>query len=274
VAAHVHHHLRASADEDAAFVEALCARLDVPCHVEDVRPGERAGNVEATAREMRYDALLRVAGRTGAVDIAAAHHGEDQLETMLMALCRGAGLEGLGGMSWRRPLGGGVMLLRPMLAMRRADCESLCRAAGIEWREDPMNADASMARARLRRDVLPVLETLWPGAAKRATGTADVIDAARRVIDERIASVFGEASNRAWRREDLAALPEAIIAAGLRRAALDEMMNVADDLGQRQLLEAASTMRDDERRPREFHWPGGMVLRVTSREVTLSRCNV
>ncbi|MDY7110484.1 MAG: tRNA lysidine(34) synthetase TilS, partial [Planctomycetota bacterium] len=99
IAAHVHHHLRGeSADADAAFVADLCTRFDIPLHVEHVRPGSMPGNIAENARELRYEALKRIAQETGSAAVAVAHHADDQFETMLIALCRGAGVEGLAGM--------------------------------------------------------------------------------------------------------------------------------------------------------------------------------
>ncbi|MHC5023479.1 MAG: tRNA lysidine(34) synthetase TilS [Planctomycetota bacterium] len=269
VAAHVHHHLRDGADADASWVEAMCARLGITLHVEHVYPQAEPGNLAAAARRLRYDALADVARRAGATHVAVAHHAEDQLETILIALGRGTGLDGLAGMPWTRPLGDGVQLVRPLLGARRGDCEDLCRAAGLDWRIDPSNLDPASARARLRQDVLPVLDALWPDAARRVTATADLVEAARQVLEDRLQQAFGDAARRQWDRAALARLPASIVAAGLRRAAVEGRGVEADRLGQAQLLTAAEAIRDDERRPREFRWPDGVTLRVTLRSVEM-----
>jgi tRNA(Ile)-lysidine synthase len=181
VAVHVHHHLRAEADDDAEWVQALCMRLRVECHIEHVRPGELKGNGEANARRLRYAALARVAADVGAQHVLTAHHANDQLETMLMAMCRGAGPRGMAGMRMARPMGT-VTLARPLLRVGKRECEEMCRTAGIEWREDATNRDVSRRRARLRREVLPVLEELWPGAAKRASRNARLLERAQRRV--------------------------------------------------------------------------------------------
>jgi len=174
--AHVHHHLRDSADADAAWVTDLCRRLGVPSVVEHVRPASLKGNLAANARRLRYQALAEVAARVGAKFVAVAHHADDQLETMLMALCRGAGPRGLAGMRSARTFDG-ITIVRPLLHVRKRDCEDLCRKAGIAWREDPSNRDITRRRARLRRDVVPVLDELWPGAARRAARCAGILHA-------------------------------------------------------------------------------------------------
>src|SRR5262245_31700790 len=84
IAVHVHHHLRASAGADASWVQKLCQKLGIECVVEHVRPGELNGNVSANARMLRYEVLARSARRFGAAHVAVAHHGEDQLETVLI----------------------------------------------------------------------------------------------------------------------------------------------------------------------------------------------
>lgn len=271
---HVHHHLRSDADDDAEFVGDLCRRLAVPFRRRDVYPGDRPGNVEANARDLRYEAILEAAQEAGADYAAVAHHGEDQLETMLIALCRGAGLEGMSGMAWTRPLGDGVhdgvQLVRPMLAARKADCEALCRAAELEWREDPTNKDAEdQTRARLRRDVLPVLEALWPDAPRRAGGVADLVSSATQLMMDRVELAFGPTEQRCWPRGDLSGLAVPVVTTGLRRAALHAVPAVCDSLGQRQLSAAAEQIVSDDRSPKRHDWPGGLVLAITSRQVEL-----
>lgn len=271
IAVHVHHHLRDSADEDATWVADLCRRLGVACHVEHVQPGEMPGNVAANARKLRYKALANVAKRERANYIAVAHHGDDQLETMLMALGRGTGLEGFSGMPWTRPLEGheDLHLVRPLLDSRHHECEALCRAAGIVWREDPGNLDPTSARARVRHEITPVMDLLWPDAARRVTATGDLVAVAGIALEKMLVDIFGDPTQRSWVRSELKNLAPAIISAGLRRAALNCAPQVADEIGQKHLLQAAEAIADEEVRPRRFDWPGGIELCVTSRQVEM-----
>jgi tRNA(Ile)-lysidine synthase len=119
--------------------------------------------------------MASVAAKIGARHVLVAHHADDQLETMLMAMCRGAGPRGMAGMRPSRALGE-LALIRPLLYVRKSDCLEMCRRAGIQWREDASNTDVSRRRARLRRDVMPVLEELWPGAARRAARNARLLE--------------------------------------------------------------------------------------------------
>ncbi len=269
VAGHVNHHLRESAGEDESFVAELCRRYAVELHTRHVHPQRQAGNVAANARELRYQALTDVAASVGAPFVAVAHHAEDQLETLLMALGRGCGLDGLSAMPWSRPLEHDVQLVRPLLGVRKSGCVSLCRSAGVGWREDPTNADPSTVRGRLRRDVLGVFEDLWPDAASRAAGVADVVAAARAALDHQVREVFGEASVRCWDRVALRQLPVPVIAAGLRRAAVAAIPPVAETIGRAHLSPAAEAVVAPQRAPRSFQWPHGLVVEVTARTVRL-----
>jgi len=175
--AHVQHHLRGEAAEnDAAFVARLAMALGLSSVRADIYPGDAAGNVEANARDQRYAALADLAADVGASVVATAHHADDQLETLLMAVIRGTGPLGLRGIAWSRPLGddaasgaqGGVKLVRPMLGATRDQAHDLLRALKQDWRNDDSNKDTTRTRARLRRDVLPVLRELNAGAALNA----------------------------------------------------------------------------------------------------------
>jgi tRNA(Ile)-lysidine synthetase-like protein len=281
-AVHVHHHLRgAEADEDLEFVRRLCDRLGVALRIEHIHPRATSGNLAAAARRLRYRALAGAARALGATAVAVAHHADDQLETMLMALLRGAGPDGLAGMPWSRPLGpprpggeggsasddGTIRLVRPLLAARHEECVDLCRAAGTGWREDSSNADLGRLRARLRSTLVPAIETLAPGAARRATGSADAIRAAAALLRDRVEVVFGPPDQHLWPRETLAVLPVPVIASGLRRAAVAMRPDLADAVGQRHLLAAAEAIVGATLRPRRFRWRSGITLDVTARTV-------
>jgi tRNA(Ile)-lysidine synthase len=273
-AVHVHHHLRPEADDEAASVERLCGLIDVPVRVEHVHPGDEPGNTAAVARRLRYATLVSAAREVGASIVAVAHHAEDQLETMLMALARGCGPDGLAGMAWSAPcpVGPGaedIRVVRPLLDVPKNRCVDLCNVAGVPWCEDPSNRDTDQARVRLRRDVLPVLETLWPGAAERVTATTEMLRLASAALDAEVARRFGPPGRRVWDREPLRETTPTLIAAGLRRAVVDEIGAPSDKLGQRQLIEAAELITSDDRRPRSFDWPHGLKLSVTAQRLEL-----
>jgi tRNA(Ile)-lysidine synthase len=182
-AAHLDHGLRGeSAETDARFAETLArehgfefvsARADV-----GRRASETCDNLEQAARRARYEFLAEAARRAEASAVLTGHTLDDQAETVLLRLLRGSGSEGLGGMSPERELedGGRVVLRRPLLEWaRRADTEGYCRARGVEFRADEMNEDESFARVRVRRRLLPLLETFNPRAAESLARAAGLL---------------------------------------------------------------------------------------------------
>lgn len=172
--AHVHHHLRDDADDDAKFVADLAERFDLRHHRRDIHPGDAPGNTEANARLARYEALADIAQAIDADHIATAHHADDQLETLLMRIIRGTGPRGMRGiLPVRRCTSDGGRLIRPMLVVTHDEAIAYLRACDHPWREDHTNADRSRTRARLRADVLPVLKSINPKASQNAAKTAE-----------------------------------------------------------------------------------------------------
>jgi len=163
-AAHVHHGLRgAEADGDEAFVRVLCEQLKVPLTVFQVDTAARqkaeGEGLEEAARELRYKALQGLD-----VDvIATAHTLDDQAETVVMKLLRGAWTEGLGGISAVVQGAGKTRLVRPLLGVRRVEVESFLRMRGQEWREDSSNRDVTLTRNRVRHELMPMLRGFNPG---------------------------------------------------------------------------------------------------------------
>jgi len=173
--AHVQHHLRPDdlAEGDATFVQQLATELGLAHLRRDIHPGKEAGNAEANARQLRYQALADMARQVDATHIATAHHGDDQLETVLMALLRGTTAKGLRGIAWQRPLENGPPLIRPLLGATHAQALSFLTQLDQPWREDTTNQDRSRTRARLRHDVLPILRELRPSVARKVVEMTD-----------------------------------------------------------------------------------------------------
>ena len=172
-AVHVNHGLRGEAsDGDEAFVQEFCARLNVPLLTYHACPPENPG--EGWAREARYGFFRQAMQETGADALVLAHHRDDQAETLLLHLLRGAGLTGLAGMAADSEMDG-MRVLRPLLAYSREELRAYLKAKNQPWREDASNGDARYLRNALRRDVLPVLERLAPGAAERMANAASLL---------------------------------------------------------------------------------------------------
>ncbi len=160
--AHLNHGLRgAAAAADANFVKRLAQSLSIPLISGRARVAERARrrrlSLEMAARESRYDFLVRAARGVGANAIATAHTLDDQAETVLLRLLRGAGTTGLGGIAPDVELQG-VRVIRPLLRVSRAEIERFLQARGQPWCEDASNNDTAMLRNRVRHELLPLLE--------------------------------------------------------------------------------------------------------------------
>src|SRR5256885_1254082 len=181
-AVHVNHGISPNAARWAEFCTGLCARLQVPFQLEAVDIGPYRGlGLEGAARRSRYEAFARV----DADFVVLAQHCDDQAETLLLRLLRGAGLRGLAAMSPLRPISGTrTRLLRPLLAVSRAEIETHARLHGLEWVEDESNADTLRRRNFLRRDVLPLLEGQFPGARATIARAAAHLAEARELLDE------------------------------------------------------------------------------------------
>jgi tRNA(Ile)-lysidine synthase len=158
--AHLNHQLRgADSDADEAFVRALATGLGLPVRCErlDVRGQAAGANLEAAARRLRYDWLAAVARDIGAAWVATGHTADDQAETVLHHLLRGTGLRGLAGMPPARELAPGVLLVRPLLTVRRAEVLAYLADLGQPFRQDASNDDRGYTRNRLRHELLPQL---------------------------------------------------------------------------------------------------------------------
>ncbi|HZF58530.1 MAG TPA: tRNA lysidine(34) synthetase TilS, partial [Rubrobacter sp.] len=168
VALHVDHGLREASPEDAEFVRGQCDRLGVCCEVRRVRL-EGAPNLQERARRERYRLAEEVAGGLGLRIIATGHTADDVAETVLMKLARGAGLRGLAGIP---PVRGPVV--RPTIERTRQ--EILAYLAGLDqpYRTDPTNLTGKYARNRVRSEVLPVLQELYPGATRNLARAASL----------------------------------------------------------------------------------------------------
>jgi tRNA(Ile)-lysidine synthase len=183
--AHVHHGLQSAADAWADHCARQAAALGLPfsLHRVTVDPDSPDGP-ECAARDARYRALEAHAARCGAQVIVTAHHADDQAETLLHNLVRGAGVMGMAGMpEWRPAAHGTPARLRPLLGLSRAELEQLARAEGLSWIEDGSNADTRFARNYLRQDVLPRLAVRWPRVAQTLSGAARRLAEAQTLLD-------------------------------------------------------------------------------------------
>lgn len=185
VAATVDHQLRPESADEADFVGALCRDLAVPHDI--MRPAHPiVGNIQSSARAARYALLEQAADAHGCAYIATAHHGDDQIETLLMRVARGSGVDGMASIRVKNG-----RIIRPILGFAKAELEDICAAAGIDPVRDPSNDNADFDRVAMRQWIA---QSDHPFEIDRANRTAaacgDAADAlswmTRTLADERI----------------------------------------------------------------------------------------
>jgi len=226
-ALHVDHGLHADSAQWTAHCTAFAARLDVPIEAIKAGPVTASGKgIEDAARAARYATL---AGKLRAGEVlAVAQHADDQAETVLLKLLRGAGPEGLGGMRVLREFASGY-LWRPLLELPRAQLKDYALAQGLNWVEDPSNSNTQLRRNFLREEILPKLSARWPAAGAAIAHSARWAGAAADFIEQEaqraLARVQGvDPATLAWRAWlDLPeALRDPVLRRWLRALGLDE----------------------------------------------------
>jgi tRNA(Ile)-lysidine synthase len=177
-AATVDHELRPEAADEAGFVAALCGQLSMPHSI--LRPPTPIiGNLQSNARTARYALLQAHADASGCDWIATAHHADDQLETVLMRIARGSGIDGLSGVRARQG-----RIIRPMLTFTKNELEEICAETGITPVRDPSNSDDSFDRVKMRQWLAENSHPFDPNRAVRtATAFADAAEALEWMTD-------------------------------------------------------------------------------------------
>ena len=205
----IDHALQPGSAARAETVALTCRELGLdPVEIRRVQVGH-AGGPEAAARAARYAALDEVRADV----VLLGHTLDDQAETVLLGLARGSGARSLSGMRERTG-----RYRRPFLGVRRIETRAACRALGLEVWHDPHNADPSYLRVRVRREVLPAMESaMGPGVIEALARTGDQLRADADALDEWAGKVLADAPDV----EALAALPQAVRTRVLRRAAIE-----------------------------------------------------
>ncbi|MGE8510852.1 MAG: tRNA lysidine(34) synthetase TilS [Paraburkholderia terricola] len=185
VALHVHHGLSARADEWLAHCEAFARERGVEFEAQRVQVAHDSGvSVEAAARDARYRALDAMCAARGIHSLWLAQHADDQAETVLLQLLRGAGLAGLAAMAPEYlPAGASALRVRPLLHLLRAQLEQYANARALRWIDDESNADTRYARNALRHEVTPALAVHFPGFRDALARTAAHAASAQRLLD-------------------------------------------------------------------------------------------
>lgn len=186
---HIHHGLSPNADAWEAHCAAECARLGIAFAARRVTLDERKSGTEASARQARYAALGELCREHGVKLLLTAHHLDDQAETVLLQLARGAGPAGLSGMDAHNTAPGllgsdDIVLARPLLETSRAQLEAYKDEHAIAHIDDESNADPRYARNALRHTVMPALAAAFPGYQERFARSAAHVRSAQRLLTE------------------------------------------------------------------------------------------
>ncbi len=275
-AAHVNHGIRgAEADRDQAFAEELCRRLDIPLAVfrEDVPALAKARHesLEEAARRCRYRCLAEAAERFGAAAVATAHHRDDQSETVLMNLLRGSGLRGLAGIRPVSALGGPekrLRLIRPLLERTRGELRDYVLARGFSWCEDSSNGDLALSRNRIRHELLPEAERIFPGASAHLAASAARLLELEMYLEEQARQAYRDCLTEAGalRLAGFAAQPP-LIRQQLLRLWLEERGGLRD-LGEPHYREL--TALPERQSGTRVSLPGGRTVLRQQRELVLT----
>jgi tRNA(Ile)-lysidine synthase len=242
-AVHIHHGLSPQADAWAQHCARVCRDLAVPLSLHRVHVRPAGEGLEAAARTARYQVFAQL----DADFLVLAQHRDDQAETVLLQLFRGAGLKGLAAMPEARSLSAGLGLLRPLLAANRAEIAAWATARGINWIEDESNADTRHARNALRHEVMPRLSGCFPDASRALAQAASQFAEAAMLLDA-LADLDGRdaISDQGLALPVLQALPEPRARNLLRRFLAQAGIEIHQDVlreALRQLLAARQDAR-------------------------------
>jgi tRNA(Ile)-lysidine synthase len=200
IVAHLNHLLRGEeSDEDEQFVMGLAARLMLDCNIDRIDVAEEARarkeNLEATARRLRYDFLRRVAENRKCEAVLTAHTQDDQVETIMMRLIRGAGPDGLRGIHQVRRMTEAVRLIRPMLDIARGEVIEHCRHHDIAFRTDSSNLLAGLMRNRVRHELLPLLRSFNHRFNETLARTAELLTADQDYLKHLSSEIYAVVHN-------------------------------------------------------------------------------
>lgn len=216
VIAHIRHDIRSEPEtlHDQQLVNDLADEWGVECVTRDLRVRNLPGNLESNARAGRYAILKEIARTRQCGFIATGHHADDQLETLIMSMMRGSGIRGMSGMS-PKSLREGIEIIRPMLAITHTAIIELLERAKIPWREDPSNADTSLLRNRIRHEAIPLLRSICPEIATRASAWASDLESVEDLLDEHLNELFARGTEHPdgiiWDRAVFRTCPDPVI---------------------------------------------------------------
>ena len=275
---HVHHGLRADADDDAKFVEELARRWNIPFHLERIDTHAIARKqgigIEQAARQGRYESLINIARQVHASAVAVAHHADDQVETVLHHIFRGTHLRGLAGMAPKRPLYEGIVLVRPLLWARRERIEKFCKAEKLSWRVDHTNADTDFTRNFIRHELLPMLRSrINPKADEAVLRLCDSARQAEQTLEKFSKQLYDRAVRKRGEGQvilRIAPLNKApvILATMVLRQALEAINAPAQAMGQERFEDILKILNGSAP---AVDLPGKIRAEIIGRNIKISR---
>ena len=245
----VQHHLRPEAEDELLAVRRWCEDRGIPHHRQDLEPPANP----ASARRARYEALQAVARAQNLPHVLLGHHADDQVESILLALVRGAGPKGLAGMRDRRSLGDGIKVLRPFLETPGQLLRDHAEEQQLPFHDEPGNLDPQSARGRIRTLIRPQLELLRKGCGMAMVNNRSLLQAAGQALHAQAKRLAQHQEREVWQRAS----------EGLRLAALHLR---APNTPNTQLRPLCLAIADQEHRPRRFGVHGG-IMELTAREL-------
>ena len=185
---HIHHGLQKQADDWLIFCEKLAKKYKIhfDFRLLHLTGNQEQGNIEARARAGRYEALTDLCTEYGINDLLLAHHQNDQAETVLLQLLRGAGVAGTAGMPSSRELkikDGKITLWRPLLEQSKQELEAYAKEHKLKWIDDPSNQDSKYRRNAIRKTIVPALEKLQPEAIANLARSAGLLGEAQTLLN-------------------------------------------------------------------------------------------
>jgi tRNA(Ile)-lysidine synthase len=212
---------------DEAFVSAFCRARNIPLIIRRPDPTKehRSSSLQLWARRIRYDVMKSLAHELHIDRIVTGHTANDQAETVLLWMLRGAGLTGLAGMPFMRE----QLIVRPLLKSTREEILAYLEQEGLSYREDSSNLTGLYRRNRIRRDLLPVMEKITPGIVRRLERQADILRADDAYLEQVVDTLYRSLivvdanGNQRFDRQTVTALSES-----LRRRLVRHMLKLTD----------------------------------------------
>ncbi len=274
IVAHLNHGLREESKADAQWVKKLAKDLDYEVTVGTRNVKEtatkRKENLEQAARDARYDFLAKAAEKKDSKYILTAHTLDDQAETVVMRLLRGSAAEGLSGSSAMRPLSADsdVQVVRPLLSWaRRADTENYCRFKEVEFRSDSMNEDEAFSRVRVRKQLLPLMQSFNNRIVETLSRTANLLNEDASALSNQANQLIETAAANSNKSEtgspslDVKVLANAAPAVR-RRAVREWILRARGNLRRLEMVHllGVEKLLEGERGGRVAELPGGMTV--------------